>query len=440
MIQSKFMDNKLQIIRKYWWQLIAIFTIMFFIIFIGVKNHHHKNFIKKNLELPQVYEELEETIQNDNNGWVTITTKNRDTLSSIFKQLNLSQKTLYLIVNNNPYSRNLTNIKPGEQIRFLIKDQVLEKIIFPFNPTQLLTINKGTNNTYVTKLESRAIEEHDEFLSVTVKKSIFYTAKNMNIPFTLIQQMAKIFEWEINFNKDIREGDKISIAYQGFYVDDTKVSTGKILAVKYESNTRKLQAIGHKTQDGTFDYYTPEGKSLKKAFARYPIKFTHISSNFSTARMHPILKYARPHKGIDLAARYGTPIYATGDGVIRTISMNRGYGNMIKISHSKEFSSIYAHLSRFQKGLKHGDRVKRGQIIGYVGQTGLATAPHCHYEFHVNQRAQNPATIKLPQAAPIPSRELAIFNQKSHQLMASLKLFEESTLTQAQDHKISDVG
>jgi murein DD-endopeptidase MepM/ murein hydrolase activator NlpD len=440
MIQNKSMDNKLQTIRKYKWQLIAIFALIFFIILIGVKNHHHKNFIKQNLELPHVYEELEETIQDDNNGWVTITTKSRDTLSSIFKQLNLSQKTLYLILNNNKYSKNLTNIKPGEQIRFLIKDQVLEKIIFPFNSTQLLTINNNKNNNYVTQLESRAIEEHDEFLSVTVKKSIFYTAKNMNIPFTLIQQMAKIFEWEINFNKDIREGDKISIAYQAFYVEDTKVNTGKILAVKYESNTHKLQAIGHKSQDGTFEYYTPEGKSLKKAFARYPIKFTHISSNFSSARMHPILKYARPHKGIDLAARYGTPIYATGDGIITTISMNRGYGNMIKISHSREFASIYAHLSRFQKGLKRGDRIRRGQIIGYVGQTGLATAPHCHYEFHVNQRAQNPATIKLPQAAPIPARELARFNQKSNQLMASLKIFEESILAQTKDKKISDFG
>lgn len=440
MIQNNFMDNKLQLIRKYWWQFIAIFVVIFFIILIGVKNHHHKNFIKQNLELPQVYEELEETIQDDNNGWVTITTKNRDTLSSIFKQLNLSQQTLYIILNKNQYSKNLTNIKPGEQIRFLIKNQVLEKIIFPFNPTQLLTINKDKNNNYITQIESRAIEQHDEFLSITVKKSIFYTAKNMNIPFTLIQQMAKIFEWELNFNKDIRDGDKISIAYQGFYVEDTKVNTGKILAVKYESNSRKLQAIAHKSQDGTFEYYTPEGKSLKKAFARYPIKFTHISSNFSNARMHPILKYSRPHKGVDLAARYGTPIYATGDGVIRTISMNRGYGNMIKISHSKEFASIYAHLSRFQKGLKRGDRVKRGQIIGYVGQTGLATAPHCHYEFHVNQRAQNPATIKLPQAAPIPRNELASFNQKSNQLLASLKLLEESGLAQANDKKTSDVG
>lgn len=146
--------------------------------------------------------------------------------------------------------------------------------------------------------------------------------------------------------------------------------------------------------------------------------------------MHPILKYARPHKGVDLAARYGTPIYATGDGVIRFIGMNRGYGNMIKIVHSKEFASIYAHLSRFQKGLKNGDRVRRGQIIGYVGQTGLATAPHCHYEFHVNQRAQNPATIKLPQASSISRSELAKFNQNAKQLMASLKLFEETSLAQ----------
>lgn len=440
MIQNNSMDNKRQYIRKYWWQLSSIFGVIFFIILISIKQQYQATYIKKNLELPQIYEDLESDLQDDNSEWITINTKSNDTFSSIFKQLNLNQQTLYAILKDNPYSKNLTNIKPNQQIRLLIKDNVLEKIILPFNQTQLLTINRGKKNSYTSKLESRVIEQHDEFISVTIKKSLYYTAQTMKIPYTLIQQMARIFEWELNFNKDIREGDKISILYQGFYVDDTKVNNGQILAIKYENKTRKLQAIAHKNKDGTLEYYTPEGKSLKKAFARYPIKFTHISSSFSTARRHPILKYVRPHKGVDLAARLGTPIYATGDGNIRSIGMHRGYGNMIKITHSKDFSSIYAHLSKFQKGLKRGDHVKRGQIIGYVGQTGLATAPHCHYEFHVNQRAQNPATIKLPEASPIPKHELASFNNKANQLMASLKLFEESSLAQANNKKISDMG
>lgn len=440
MIHDNLTNNKLLYMRKYWWQLISTIGLVICFVLIVIKHNHQTNFIKKNLELPEIYENLESDLQEDNSEWITINTKNNDTFSSIFKQLNLNQQTLYSILKNNPYSKTITNIKPNQQIRLLIKDKVLEKIILSYSQTQLLTITKDKNNNYVSKIESKIIEQHEEFLSVKIKKSLFYTAKNMKIPFTLIQQMSKIFEWELNFNKDIRDGDKISIVYQGYYVEDTKVNNGQILAIKYESPSRKLQAIAHKNKEGTFDYYTPDGRSLKKAFSRYPIKFTHISSSFSMARRHPILKYVRPHRGVDLAARLGTPIYATGDGYIRSIGMNRGYGNMIKITHSKDYSSIYAHLSKFQKGLKRGDRVRRGQIIGYVGQTGLATAPHCHYEFHINQRAQNPSTIKLPQAAPIPVHELAFFNNRANKLMASLKLYEESILAQQENMKVSDTG
>lgn len=265
MIHNNLMDNKQHIIRKYWWQFSLLFALTFVIVFVGIKTHRSKNFIKKNLELPQIYEDLEDNLQNEDNGWLTINTKNGDTLSSIFKQINLNQQVLYAILKDNPFSKTLTTIKPNQQIRFLIKDNSLEKLIFPFSQTQLLTISINKNNKYIPKLESRVIEQHNEFLSVTVQKSIFYTAKTMNIPLTLIQQMAKIFEWEINFNKDIRQGDKISIAYEGFYVEDTKVNTGKILAVKYESNNRKLQAIAYKNRDGEFEYYTPEGRSLKKS-------------------------------------------------------------------------------------------------------------------------------------------------------------------------------
>ncbi len=439
MIHNYSFNNKSKSIRKYWWQGISIFVVILFIILINLKQQHQANIIKKSLELPQIYEELESEIQDENNDWITITTQNNDTISKIFKQLNISQQTLNSILKDNPYGKYLTNIKPNQQLRLLIKDKVLEKIIIPFNATQLLTINKDNDN-YITKLESRVIEKHEEFLSVTIRKSIYYTAKNMKIPFTLIQQMAKIFEWEIDFSKDIREGDKINVLYEGFYVDDTKVNTGKILAIEYKTSNRKLQAIAHTNKNGTIEYYNPEGYSLNKAFNRYPIKFSHISSSFSLSRKHPILKYSRPHKGIDLAARLGTPIHATGDGRIKSIGMHNGYGNMIKIVHNKTYSSVYAHLSKFEKGLKRGDYVKRGQVIGYVGQTGLATAPHCHYEFHVNQHAQNPATIKLPQGASIPPQELANFNYKANQLIASLQLYEESKLAHLKDKRNTNTG
>lgn len=168
--------------------------------------------------------------------------------------------------------------------------------------------------------------------------------------------------------------------------------------------------------------------SLKKAFTRYPVKFSHISSTFSLSRMHPVLKRKRPHKGVDLAAPIGTPIYAVGDGRIVSIGRHNGYGNMIKIAHNKTYRTVYAHMLKFQRGLSNGSRVKRGQIIGYVGQTGLATGPHCHFEFHINSHPKNPTTVDLPRAAPIPTNELAAFQSQTGTLLAQMKLYEEAAL------------
>ena len=440
MTQNYSFNNKEpRFFRKYWWQISVTLIIVLFIFLVNLDQQNQANYIRQDMQLPELFEEFEADIPDDYSEWTTVTTQNNDTLSKIFEHINISQQTLQDILKDNPYKKNLTNIQPNQQIRILIKDKALEKVIFPYSATELLIVNKE-NDKYTSQIESRVIDTHQEFLNTTIKKSLYYTAKQQKIPYTLIQQMAKIFEWEIDFARDIREGDSFSILYEGFYVDEAKVNTGQILAVEYKSANRTFQAIAHKNKHGDLEYYTPEGHSLKKAFSRYPIKFSHVSSSFNLTRMHPILKYVRPHKGIDLAARMGTPIHATGDGKIKSMGMHSGYGNMIKIAHNKTYTSVYAHLSRFQKGLKRGDYVKRGQVIGYVGQTGLATAPHCHYEFHVNQRAKNPATIKLPQADSINKSELANFNFKANQLLASLKLYSESKLAQTKNARTADTG
>ena len=249
--------------------------------------------------------------------------------------------------------------------------------------------------------------------------------------------MVDIFTWEIDFSKEIHAGDQFSILYKAYYVDDTLVRTGEILAVSYTSGDKIHQAILHTNEHGDASYYTPQGNSLKKAFSRYPIRFSHISSTYSTSRYHPVLHYSRPHKGVDLAAPIGTPIHATGDGRIQIISHQSGYGNMIKINHSKMYASIYGHMLRFAKGLSKGDYVKRGQVIGYVGQSGLATGPHCHYEFHVYQQPKNPTTIQLPHASPVPSHQIAAFHHKAHQMIASLKLYEAGNLAEANRKQVT---
>ncbi len=410
--------------------LIAVIVVVLLSYFlVTIWSHKQKsNYANKTLSLPeQVSLKSEDDDSPKDNGWTTVTTHSGDTLASIFKRAGLSRQTLQAVLQNNPNAKVLANIKPDQQIQLLIRDQTLEKLIFPISTTQFL-IASLEGKKYSCTIKSRKMNSQNDFVTATVRGSLYGTAKRMNIPYKLIRQMTEIFNWEIDFIKNIRAGDQFTILYQAYYIEDKLVSTGDILAVSYTNRGVKHQAIRHVNAAGDFDYFTPKGTSLKKAFSRYPVKFSHISSTYSLSRYHPVLHYRRPHKGVDLAAPIGTPILAVGDGRVEIIERHNGYGNMVKISHSKMYASLYAHLLKFQKGLAKGAYVKRGQVIGYVGQTGLADGPHCHFEFHINRQPKNPSTIELPRSTPVPSREMASFKAKANTLFAQLKLFEEASL------------
>ncbi|STX52590.1 peptidase, M23/M37 family [Legionella busanensis] len=359
--------------------------------------------------------------------WQIVKTRDRDSLANVFSRVGLSAKTLHTVMQDITQKQALTKLKPNQELQFLIKNQLLEKMILPFTDTQYLVIYRD-NKHYKSEIKLRKMNSYNHFLTATIKGSLYTTAKKQNIPYKLIQQLTEIFTWDVDFAKDVKTGDQFTIMYKAFYVENKLVGTGDIIAVSYRHGNKTFQAIRHTTRSGQIDYYTPQGTSLKKAFTRYPLKFSHISSTFSMARYHPVLHYTRAHKGIDLAARIGTPIQATGDGRIEIIGRQNGYGNMIKINHNKQFSTIYGHMLKFQKGLSKGDFVKRGQVIGYVGQTGLASGPHCHYEFHINNRPRNPATVDLPRGNPISGKELVAFRAKATTMLAQLKLFEDARL------------
>ena len=411
-----------------------LFSILLAYLLVNMWSHHQKiKYANKSLSLPELdslKSDDDDSAEDENNGWTIVKTRSGDSLSSIFKRAGLNSQTLQTVLHNNPHAQALANIKPSQQIQLFIREQTLEKLIFPVSATQFLVVTRDGKN-YSSKLKSRKMDSHTDYLTATVRGSLYSTAKRLNVPYKLVRQMTNIFNWEIDFIKDIRAGDQFSMVYQAYYIDDKLVSTGDIIAVSYTNRGKKYQAIRHIGSNGDYDYFTPEGKSLKKAFSRYPIKFSHISSSYSLSRYHPILHYRRAHKGVDLAAPIGTPIYATGDGRIELIDRHNGYGNMIKIAHDKTYSSLYAHLLKFQKGLSKGSRVKRGQVIGYVGQTGLADGPHCHYEFHIHQQPRNPSTVPLPHASPVPGREMSSFKNKADTLLAQLKLFEDANLVTA---------
>lgn len=411
------------------WVIIIVlaFTLPCLAIFIGALFYKHTiHYANKQLTLPKLTSLKTEDLTEDH-GWTIVTTHTGDSLASIFKRVGLTQQILLAVLQKNPHANTLAHIKPDQQLQFLIRDHALDKLLLPTSPTQFLVVSRR-GQRYISTVKTRKMSTHNDYATATVHGSLYSTAKRMSIPSKLIQQMTDIFNWDIDFAKDVKTGDQFTLVYQAYYIEDKLVNTGDILAVTYTHQGTQYQAIRHENTTGDYDYFNAQGASLKKAFSRYPIQFSHISSTYNLSRKHPILHYRRPHQGVDLAASIGTPIHATGDGRIAVIDRHNGYGNMIKIAHNKTYSSLYAHLLKFQKGLSRGDFVKRGQIIGYVGQTGLATGPHCHYEFHINQQPKNPTTVALPRASPVPAREMTSFRLKTGTLLAQLKLFEEAHL------------
>ncbi len=221
----------------------------------------------------------------------------------------------------------------------------------------------------------------------------------------------KIFAWQVDFSRDIRVGDRFRVLYERAVRPDGSARTSRVLAVQFEVGGELHDAYWFRTADGYEDWYDGSGESLKRAFLRAPLEFRRISSVFSTARYHPILGRWRAHKGIDYAAASGTPVRAVGDGVVGRAAYGRGYGNVVEIRHQRGYASRYAHLRSIAKGIRPGTRVRQGDLIGYVGMTGLATGPHLHYEFHSGGQAINPSSIRSLTGEPVPSAARGRFRE-----------------------------
>jgi murein DD-endopeptidase MepM/ murein hydrolase activator NlpD len=206
------------------------------------------------------------------------------------------------------------------------------------------------------------------------------------------------------------------------------LKTGDVLAAEFVNNGKTYSAIGYRDAMNVMQYYTPDGKSLHKSFLRSPLEFTRISSGFSSGRFHPVLQRMRAHKGVDMAAPIGTRIKASGDAVVDFVGQKGGYGNVIVLKHNNGISTVYGHLSRFADGLHRGEKVTQGDIIGFVGMTGLATGPHLHYEFLLNGEHRDPMTVALPKADPIKDQDKSAFDAISNQLTAQLKLLGTSNI------------
>jgi murein DD-endopeptidase MepM/ murein hydrolase activator NlpD len=231
----------------------------------------------------------------------------------------------------------------------------------------------------------------------------------------LIAHLANIFAWDIDLATNLKRGDQFSVIYE-----KTDSTSSEILAAEFVTKGKTFTAIRFKDSEGRINYYSPEGKPMRKAFLSTPVDFIRISSGFDAHRRHPVLNRIRAHKGIDYAARTGTPVKAAGDGKVAFLGNKGGYGQVLIIEHGEHFETLYAHLADFKRGLESGDHVKQGEIIGYVGQTGLATGPHLHYEFRVDGVHRNPEQLNHQHSAALSGNEMAQFRSQSQLLLAQL--------------------
>ncbi|MBC7371138.1 MAG: peptidoglycan DD-metalloendopeptidase family protein [Bdellovibrionaceae bacterium] len=346
------------------------------------------------------------------------------TLNTVLREKGLSSQTIHQIVEAAKPVFNLGRINPG--VRYKVSftevtgtDPDATEIKFRFSPMEFLSVKKF-GEVWTAEKISEVVETKVMTFSGTVASSLWESAVQAKMDPNLISELAEVFAWQIDFNREVQADDRWRISVEQKIVKGQPVGWGSILAAEYENQDQKYSGILFQINDQERGYYAPDGTSLKKMFLKSPLRYGRISSRFTTKRFHPILQINRPHLGVDYAAPVGTPIRAVGDGVIEVASVVGGAGKMIKLRHNATYMTAYKHLSGFGKGVRAGSRVRQGQIIGYVGTTGLSTGPHLHFEFYQAGRFVDPLGKKFPSAEPIPSTMLGQFQLELKTMMASL--------------------
>lgn len=373
--------------------------------------------------------------------WQTVSVKSGDSMALIFKRLGLSPRQLYEIMQLGEVTQALKKLRPGQELLFDIDDSGEQTMLkaLQYDPDSLhqLTVQR-TDNGFEAELAEAELITRVRAASATIDSSLFLAGQAVGMSDNLIMQLVAIYGWDIDFVLDIRKGDQFSVIFEETYRDGEKIKDGPIIAAEFINQDRTIRAVRYVHPGGKVEYYAENGDNMRKAFIRTPLDVFRISSHFDPNRKHPVLNRIRAHQGTDYAAPTGTPVKATGDGRVVHIGRKGGYGNAIIIQHGGRYSTLYGHLSRFKRGLRNGSRVNQGQVIAYVGSTGLATGPHLHYEFRVNGTHKNPVTVELPEADSIPEKLLADFKQNTRPLLAELdKLDRYDGRLEVADH---DVG
>ncbi len=359
--------------------------------------------------------------------WFSEVVRRDDTLASLLKRLNIrSSDAIEFLRTNQDASALASQLKPGQAIRAQSnKDGDLIQLQYQINNTSVLDVSKSDSG-YMAKQHEINFSKHTVLKTATIRNSLFNATDDADIPDSIAMQLVDIFSTDIDFHTDLRKGDRLVVAYEAEYSEGLQVKAGQVLSAEFTNDGKTYSAVMFRDPKGHVSYYTPEGKSLHKSFLRSPLEFSRISSGFSTGRLHPILQTIRAHKGVDYAAPIGTRVKAAGDGIVEFMGSKGGYGNVVVLQHPNKISTVYGHLSRFSPNLHQGMKVSQGDIIAFVGMTGLATGPHLHYEFLLNGEHHDPVTVALPSAEPIPAAYRSNFLAQKDAYATQLHLLRAS--------------
>ena len=351
-----------------------------------------------------------------------------DTVAALLSRLNVADSDIQAFLTEAKHAPALRQLKPGKTLQAQTTEEGdLLALRYHYGGDTMLVVEKEGGH-FKTSEQPLPVERQMLMKSGEIHSSLFAATDSANMPDAVAIQLADVFSTDIDFHRGLQRGDKFSVVYEAFFYNGEMVKTGRILAAEFVNSGKVYQAVYFQGPYGHGGYYTPDGKNLRKAFLRSPLEFSRITSGFTTARYHPILKEWRAHKGVDYGAPIGTHVKATADGVVNFAGKKNGYGNVIMLQHQGKYETVYGHLSGFSHGLHKGQRVSQGDVIGFVGMTGLATGPHLHYEFRVAGVQRNPLSLDLPTAIPVAANLKPQFERAVQPQIARLQLLRGTNL------------
>jgi murein DD-endopeptidase MepM/ murein hydrolase activator NlpD len=415
--------------RQHWPLLIAALPFFGVVAAFGIA----PDTVPEPIELQHVVEDVAISLPHtaaaaDSRFWREERIQRGDTVASILARLNVadSEASAYLLQAKDV--RSLYQLIPGRTVRAVTSGEGrLESLSYVNTDGRRLHVTRGESGFSSTE-ELPQTEQWIMQSSGEIESSLFGATDAAGIPETVALQLADIFSSDIDFHRDLRRGDRFSVVYEALAADDEFVGFGRVLAAEFVNQGETYQAVFFRDEKGRNGYYTPEGRNMRKAFLRSPIEFSRITSGFTNARFHPVLKTWRAHKGIDYGAPTGTKVRVTADGHITFVGRKNGYGNVVVVRHPNGYETLYAHLSAFAGGSRPGRRVAQGDVIGFVGSTGMATGPHLHYEFHVNGVYQNPLRLAMPPGPPITAQLRPSFQEATRPLFSRLDILRDTDL------------